>query len=180
MIFNVCNQSVCNTLRVFHTILNGVFFFCLLKYKWQQVSSDLQTFLSILANFNNAVVWMVSILLLISSSLIFFQVFANGLGDQGSILGRVIPKTQKMVLDAALLSTQHYKVRIKAKWSNPGKGVVPSPTHRCRSYWKKEPSGHPPLRPPTLLLLRRTPTMIGITVTFMFHFTFFHFYPVVC
>ena len=33
----------------------------------------------------------------------------------GSIPGRVIPKTQKMVLDAALLKTQHYKVRIKGK-----------------------------------------------------------------
>ena len=41
--------------------------------------------------------------------------FANGPGDRGSIPGRVIPKTQKMVLDAALLSTQHYKVRIKGK-----------------------------------------------------------------
>ena len=29
--------------------------------------------------------------------------------------GRVIPKTQKMVLDADLLCTQHYKVRIKGK-----------------------------------------------------------------
>ena len=29
--------------------------------------------------------------------------------------GRVIPKTQKMVLDATLLNTQHYKVRIKGK-----------------------------------------------------------------
>ena len=38
-----------------------------------------------------------------------------GPGDQGSIPGRVIPKTQKMVLDAALLSTQNYKVRIKGK-----------------------------------------------------------------
>ena len=27
----------------------------------------------------------------------------------------VIPKTQKMVIDAALLNTQHYKVRIKGK-----------------------------------------------------------------
>ena len=36
-------------------------------------------------------------------------------GDRGSIPGRVIPKTQKMVLDAALLSTQHYEVRIKGK-----------------------------------------------------------------
>ena len=29
--------------------------------------------------------------------------FANGPGDRVSIPGRVIPKTQKMVLDAALL-----------------------------------------------------------------------------
>ena len=43
------------------------------------------------------------------------RVFTSDLGDQGSILGRVIPKTQKMVLDAALLNTQHYKVRIKGK-----------------------------------------------------------------
>ena len=41
--------------------------------------------------------------------------FANGPGDLGSIPGRVIPKTQKMVLDATLLNTQHYKVRIKGK-----------------------------------------------------------------
>ena len=43
------------------------------------------------------------------------RVFVNGPGDRGSILGRVIPKTQKMVLDAALLNTQHYKVTIKGK-----------------------------------------------------------------
>ena len=43
------------------------------------------------------------------------RVFANGPGDLGSIQGRVIPKTQKMVLDASLLNTQHYKVRIKGK-----------------------------------------------------------------
>ena len=43
------------------------------------------------------------------------RVFANGPGDQGSIPGRVIPKTKKMALDAALLNTQHYKVRIKGK-----------------------------------------------------------------
>ena len=41
--------------------------------------------------------------------------FANGPGDLGSIPGRVIPKTQKIVLDATLLSTQHYKVKIKGK-----------------------------------------------------------------
>ena len=43
------------------------------------------------------------------------RMFANGLGDRRSIPGRVIPKTQKMVLDIALLYTQHYKVRIKGK-----------------------------------------------------------------
>ena len=43
------------------------------------------------------------------------RLFANGPGDWGSIPGRVIPKTQKMVLDATLISSQHYKVRIKGK-----------------------------------------------------------------
>ena len=43
------------------------------------------------------------------------RVFANGPGYLGSIPSRVIPKTQKMVLDATLLNTQQYKVRIKGK-----------------------------------------------------------------
>ena len=43
------------------------------------------------------------------------RVFTNGPGDQGSIPGRVIPKTQKMMLDATLLNTQHYEVWIKGK-----------------------------------------------------------------
>ena len=41
--------------------------------------------------------------------------FVNDPGDQGSIPGRIIRKTQKMVFDAALLNTQYYKVRIKGK-----------------------------------------------------------------
>ena len=41
--------------------------------------------------------------------------FANGPGNRDSISSRVIPKTQKMVLDISLLNTQHYKVRIKVK-----------------------------------------------------------------
>ena len=43
------------------------------------------------------------------------RVFANCPGDWGSVPGRVIPKTQKMLLDAALLNSQRYKVRIKGK-----------------------------------------------------------------
>ena len=41
--------------------------------------------------------------------------FAKGSGDLDSIPGQVIPKTQNIVLDATLLNTQHYKVRIKGK-----------------------------------------------------------------
>ena len=62
------------------------------------------------------------------------RVLANGPEYWDSIPGRVIPKTQKMVLDAALLNTQHYKVRIKGKWTNPGKGVTSSSTPRCHRY----------------------------------------------
>ena len=43
------------------------------------------------------------------------RVFANGPGDWGSIPGRVIPKTLKIVLDTFLLNPQQYKVRIKGK-----------------------------------------------------------------
>ena len=39
----------------------------------------------------------------------FYRVFTNGPGDRGLVPGRVIPKTQKMVLNAA------YKARIKGK-----------------------------------------------------------------
>ena len=50
------------------------------------------------------------------------RVFTNGTGDLGSI-----PKTQKMVLDASLLSTQHYKVLIKGKveQSREGSSALP-------------------------------------------------------
>ena len=61
---------------------------------------------------------------------------ASGPGDLGSIPSRVIPKTQKMVLDASLLNTQHYKVRIKGKVEQSREGVAPSPTHWCSSYRK--------------------------------------------
>ena len=43
------------------------------------------------------------------------RVFANGLGDLGSIPDRVIPKTLKMVLDTSLFNTQQYKACIKGK-----------------------------------------------------------------
>ena len=52
---------------------------------------------------------------------VIVRVFSNGPG--------VIPKTLKMVLDASLLNTQHYKVRIKGKveksWGRSS--VLPTP-----------------------------------------------------
>ena len=52
------------------------------------------------------------------------RVFANGLGDRGSTSGWVIPKTQKMVLDADLVNTQHYKVRIKGSGAIQGRSCA--------------------------------------------------------
>ena len=47
---------------------------------------------------------------------IMVRVSANGPGN----LCRVLAKTQKMVLDASLIDTQRYKVRIKGKVENSG------------------------------------------------------------
>ena len=41
-----------------------------------------------------------------------------------------------MVLDAPLLNTQHYKVRIKGKVEQSWEGVAPSPKPWCSSYRK--------------------------------------------
>ena len=64
--------------------------------------------------------------------------FVNGLGDLGSIPGRVIPKTKKkkwyLIPTCLTLSNIRYVSRVK--WSNSGKGVAPSPTLRCSSNWK--------------------------------------------
>ena len=77
---------------------------------------------------------------------IMVKVFANGPGDLGSIPGRVIPKTQKMVLDATLLNTQHYKVRIKSKVEQFNERSCALPDTLLS---KREPSGYPRLRSPT-------------------------------
>ena len=68
--------------------------------------------------------------------LILFRVFASRPGNRGSIPGRAIPKTKKMVLDVSLHNTKHYKIWIYVKWCNPWKGMAPFPTLLCSSYWK--------------------------------------------
>ena len=80
------------------------------------------------------------------------KVFANGPGNQGSIPGRVILKTQKMVLGVALLNTQHYKVRIKGKLEQSREWSSALPYTSVLWLLKREPSGHPQLRSPTTYL----------------------------
>ena len=43
------------------------------------------------------------------------SVFANGPEGLGSIPGRVMPKTWKIVIEASSLNTQQYKIGIKGK-----------------------------------------------------------------
>ena len=62
------------------------------------------------------------------------RVFANGLGDLGSILSHVIPKTLKMVLDTSLLNTQQYKVCIEGKVEQSRERSSAPPTLWCSSY----------------------------------------------
>ena len=59
------------------------------------------------------------------------RIFAIGPVDLGSISGRVIPKTQKMIFDAALFNTRHYKVRIKR---GVEKGTIESPATKVTNF----------------------------------------------
>ena len=63
--------------------------------------------------------------------------FANGSGYLGSIPGRVIPKTQKMVLEPSCLTLSIIMYVSRVKWSNPRMGVAPSLTPWCSSYWNE-------------------------------------------
>ena len=53
------------------------------------------------------------------------RVFANGPGDRGSILGRVMPKTQKRYLMLPYLTLSIIRYGSRVKWSNQGNGVAP-------------------------------------------------------
>ena len=65
------------------------------------------------------------------------RVFTNGPGDLGSIPGRVIPKTLQWNLIPPCLTLSNIRYVSRVKWSNPVKGVAPSPTLWCSNYWKR-------------------------------------------
>ena len=80
------------------------------------------------------------------------KVFVNCSGNRSSIPDRVIPKTQKMVLDTSLLNTQHYKARIKGKVEQSRERSGTLPYTSVLYLLKREPSGYPRLGLPILLV----------------------------
>ena len=64
------------------------------------------------------------------------RVYAKGPENLGSIPGHVIPRLLKWYLIPPCLKRSNKRYESSVKWNNPGKGVAPSPTPRCSSYWK--------------------------------------------
>ena len=94
--------------------------FCLdKKQKWFSLCKEKLFWIASLEivtyNETNVVLFGWLVWLLVTSSLAKWIVFAYGPGDLGSIPGRVIPKTLKMVLYTSLVKTHQYKVCIKGK-----------------------------------------------------------------
>ena len=96
----------------------------IILFEDQQHGTQCYEYLSCFISYFNQVIGLVS------------RMFANGPGDRGSVPGWVIPKTQKWYLMPPCLALTIIMWGTRIKWSNPGNGVVPSPTHQCISYWK--------------------------------------------
>ena len=56
----------------------------------------------------------------------------NGVQSQVASYQRLL----KWYLIPLCLTLSNIRYVLRVKWSNPGKGVAPSPTPRCSSYWK--------------------------------------------
>ena len=74
------------------------------------------------------------------------RAFINVPGDWGSIPGRVIPKTHKMVHDASFLNHQRNKLRIKSKVEKSSERSGLLPYTLMLKLLKREPSGSLPGR----------------------------------
>ena len=78
-----------------------------------------------------------------------------------------------MVLDATLLNTQHYKVRIKGKVGQSWEWSSAFPNTSAWKLLKREPSGHPQQRSPTLLDIYinvQNKTILAYELVFAGHF----------
>ena len=65
------------------------------------------------------------------------RVFANGPGRPRFNPRLIYTNDSKIVLDATLLSTQHFKVKIKGKVGQSREESSASPTPQCSGYWKE-------------------------------------------
>ena len=65
--------------------------------------------------------------------------FANGLGEQDSIPGQIIPKTQKMVLDASLLTLSIIRYGSRVSRATQGKEYHPFSLHLIVAIEKGSP-----------------------------------------
>ena len=113
-----------------------------LTHEKEKVNKKLNSYfcLSSLIKYANKNIWCLNtiyiyiyiyVLLLIG---IMVRVFANSLGDKPDFNPR--SSYQKWYLMSPCLTHSALWDIIKAKWSNPGKEVVTSPTSWCHSYWK--------------------------------------------
>ena len=62
--------------------------------------------------------------------------FTNGPGDQGSTQVESYQRLKKWYLMPPCLTLSIISRESRVKWSNPGNGVLPSPTPLGSSYWK--------------------------------------------
>ena len=86
------------------------------------------------------------------------RVFANGLGDLGSVSGRVIPKLKKWYLMPPCLTLSIIRYGSRVKWVNPTKGEAPSSTPWCSSYRKES------LRVPSTTVASFTNMVLSIPI----------------
>ena len=63
-----------------------------------------------------------------------YSVFAQETGVQSQV--KSYQRLKKWYLIPACLTLSIMRYASRVKWSNPGKGIAPSPTPWCSSYWK--------------------------------------------
>ena len=122
-LFHIPVSWVCYNRRLLYLVLCFIFLLCflvqfLLRYSSHSLSFSLtDSFTLSLSHslFPRFFFFSFWLFILISDVGMMVRVITNGPGDLGSIPARVIPKTQKLVLDVSLLNSQHYKIRIKGK-----------------------------------------------------------------
>ena len=106
-------KSVGSIIAIFLYHFYQVFFFFFMKFEWEQILG-LQASPKHLPYFNNAIVWIVTILSILK---FLFLVDCSPMLRESRVQSQVesYQRLKKVALNASLLNTQHYMVRIKGK-----------------------------------------------------------------